>query len=231
MPRARMIGTRPITMTEAEITSGVSIEALGVYAHICLWLERREDVTLERIAELLGDQERAQRLFDELQHRELLVTNDGPTEPEMTAAWFESLPAPKSQQRPAEGERAPRAPTPRETPPPGEPPERHRPDEDGQWSGPWPLASATRYPACGQNIVYLLRAANDLVIYVGSTNHFTARMKAHQGAGKHWASWTAQACETREEAYDVESEFLQTYMPHLNVAGPGTITRSAGSES
>lgn len=97
---------------------------------------------------------------------------------------------------------------------------RHRPDEDGHWRGAWPIPADGHYPPKGQNVVYLLRADNELVVYVGSTNHFAARMKAHQGVGKRWSTWTAIPCDSREEAYDVESEYMATHMPHLNVAGP-----------
>lgn len=97
--------------------------------------------------------------------------------------------------------------------------DQHRPDPDGNWSGRWPLQPDSRFPPKGKDVVYVLRVASGLVVYVGSTSNFSARMKAHHSAGKRWASWTAQACDTREDAYDVENEFLQTYMPHLNEVG------------
>lgn len=90
---------------------------------------------------------------------------------------------------------------------------------DGGWGGPWPLGSAKRPPR-GQSVVYVLFGHTGRAVYVGSTDNFLARMKAHQASGKKWNSWIAIPCASREEAYEVEAEYLTEYMPHLNVQGP-----------
>jgi hypothetical protein len=100
--------------------------------------------------------------------------------------------------------------------------DRHRPDDRGEWSGPWPFRGDTCYPPPGQNVVYALRATGGLAIYVGSTNDFARRLKAHAKAGKSWASWQATPCATREEAFALEAAALREYMPHLNIAGPSS---------
>jgi hypothetical protein len=188
---------------------------LGAY----LWLARQQSlrlpVTTQTLAQHLGHADGARRLVHELLSHGLLQAESEQTERLAKLEEFEEIAA---RQQARKAARAGHKQTP--TPKPALRPEIHEPGEDGQWRGPWPLAADTTYPPPDQNVVYVLRAANDLAVYVGSTNNFRARMKAHQAGGKSWTTWTAHPCESREEAYEVENEFLHEYMPHLNVAGP-----------
>ena len=99
--------------------------------------------------------------------------------------------------------------------------ECHTPNEpDGSYSGAWPLIATTARPPRDLAVVYVLRNLRGRAVYVGSTDNFGARLKAHQASGKTWATWTALPCADRQEAYEVEEQYLAEYMPHLNVPGP-----------
>jgi hypothetical protein len=221
--------------------SATMIERLGpeemiTYLRIALWHERREVSNLQRLADEVWfrDLWRAEQWINALERRGLITDVEGRFRaqygPEMFAEWQRR----KHEQRDAQFERevlagkawvnarkvgrleqasqtvaSPRIAVPTEPT-----------EEDGSWVGEWPLPDSAARPPKGQSVVYVLYGKRDRAVYVGSTDNFQVRMKAHQAGGKRWNSWTAFPCADREEAYEVEAEYLDEYMPQLNVQGP-----------
>ena len=93
---------------------------------------------------------------------------------------------------------------------------RHRPDPDGVWRGTFPLDDSARFPATGANVVYVLYDEANRPCYVGSTNGFKGRVKAHRREGKPFVRWMAHPCNDREAAYDLEDRLLREHLPYLN---------------
>lgn len=86
----------------------------------------------------------------------------------------------------------------------------------GAWNGCYPLAADTPRPISGTNVVYVLFDDNLTPCYVGSTSHFSARLRAHWRTGKRWSRWAAFPCRDRDEAYQLEGKLLAEHMPYLN---------------
>lgn len=94
----------------------------------------------------------------------------------------------------------------------------NRTPKDGYWHGRYPWSTKdVGIPPKGTSVVYVLFDAALDAIYVGSTQHFTSRMRRHHLDGKHFTSWVAHPCDSREHAYELEAQFLAQYMPSLNV--------------
>jgi len=83
------------------------------------------------------------------------------------------------------------------------------------WHGEWPLDHQD-VPPYGLSVVYVLFDSNTRPCYVGSTQAFRTRMAQHAGSGKRWSRWQAYKCRDRQHAYEVETRFLEKYMPQLN---------------
>lgn len=222
-----LCSSMPLMFNPEIIDSGLSYEELGVFLWIARQQQMHKPVTVRSVADWISDQHRHEtgetinqtglvwQLIRRLQATYLVCAEPKQAKRLEELVQFEDQWAERAAQKSPPAPRLERHAA-RSAPDPV----NHQPNEDGQWSGAWPMTHQTSYPPKGQNVVYVLRAASGLVIYVGSTNHFYARMKAHFSSGKRWAEWVAHPCESREEAYEVESEFLQEFMPHLNVAGP-----------
>lgn len=86
----------------------------------------------------------------------------------------------------------------------------------GTWVGDYPLAPTDARPMRGVNVVYVLYDADLVPCYVGSTSHFSARLRGHWRTGKRWTRWTAFPCRDRDEAYQLEGRLLAEHMPYLN---------------
>lgn len=84
------------------------------------------------------------------------------------------------------------------------------------WSGPYPYDKSRR-PIDGVAVVYVLYDASNEPIYLGSTEHFGDRMRAHRRSGKRIAWWLAFPCESREAAYLLEGGLLAARKPPLNI--------------
>lgn len=93
---------------------------------------------------------------------------------------------------------------------------RHEPDADGIWRGAYPLDPAERYPRLGTNVVYVLFDDTNVPCYVGSTDDFRGRVRAHHHQGKQFVRWMAYPCRDREAAYDLEVRLLREHKPYLN---------------
>lgn len=86
----------------------------------------------------------------------------------------------------------------------------------GSWYGTHPLTHRAPRPIRGTCVVYVLYDADLEPCYVGSTEHFTARIAAHRHDGKEFNWWTAFPCHDRDAAYTLESRLLAEHMPYLN---------------
>jgi len=96
---------------------------------------------------------------------------------------------------------------------------RSRPNAPyGSWAGNWPHVTEDAYPARGVPVVYVLFDHLNRPAYVGSTDHFVARMKAHRKDLRKGAisRWTAYRCADREAAYVLEEKLLAEHKPYLN---------------
>lgn len=90
------------------------------------------------------------------------------------------------------------------------------PDSDGNWRGTCPLPSRDSSPPTGQSVVYVLFDAENVPCYVGSTEDFRPRLKAHLRDGKPVVRWLAYPCADREAAYVLETRLLRERKPYLN---------------
>lgn len=85
------------------------------------------------------------------------------------------------------------------------------------WTGTYGDAGTSfPRPPKGQSVVYVLYNAALEPIYVGSTQDFPERMKAHRRDGKPVAYWRAVPYSTREEAYAAEDAMLREVKPEMN---------------
>lgn len=84
------------------------------------------------------------------------------------------------------------------------------------WTGCFPIAHNDPIPPRGTSVVYVLFDANNEPAYVGSTENFLARMKAHCLEKPGLANWIAYRCRDRNHAYQLEDRLLKQHMPRLN---------------
>jgi GIY-YIG catalytic domain-containing protein len=232
-------GDRPIQIP-GHLVEELGFEELITFARLTLWHDRKEASNMRRLADEVwyGEMERAAMWVSQLQERGLVVCSETYQRgletlyPEMREQRLkregrEQAARELAERREQEQERRDKARAEQERRREQEREQAlmrsgisHEPtEEDGSWIGPWPLVDEPRPPK-GQAVVYVLFSARGRAVYVGSTDNFLARMKAHQASGKRWTTWTALPCADREEAYDVEAEYLDEYMPQLNVQGP-----------
>jgi predicted GIY-YIG superfamily endonuclease len=87
---------------------------------------------------------------------------------------------------------------------------------EGNWVGEYPFHPETVAPIHGVAVVYVLFDETNEPCYVGSSNNFRQRLKAHAKDGKHFARWHAHPCRDREHAYQVEDRLLKEHKPRLN---------------
>lgn len=87
---------------------------------------------------------------------------------------------------------------------------------EGTWIGESPCASDAPAPTEGIPVVYVLFDDTNAPCYVGSTDNFRQRIKAHAKQGKHFARWQAHRCRDREHAYELEVRLLKENKPYLN---------------
>lgn len=92
---------------------------------------------------------------------------------------------------------------------------RYAPNENGTWSGEFPLGLRDQRPPAGQCVVYVLFDDANVPCYVGSTSGFKGRLDGH-GREKSFARWVAHPCEDREAAYQMEERLLREHKPYLN---------------
>lgn len=84
------------------------------------------------------------------------------------------------------------------------------------WSGEFPI-DAQDAPLAGISVVYVLFDKTGVPAYIGSTQTFRERMKAHRSIRpKHFARWIAYRCDDREAAYELEVRLLRENLPYLN---------------
>lgn len=196
---AREITVRsfPVVHISFELIEQLCVEEVVTWLQLSVWKQRGEESSVQRLADEVwyGQIWRAEQWIGSLAAKGLIVGGEEYLYRNrvLTAA-----------SEPAVSSRV----------------DRHEPDAEGMWSGPWPLAYETNYPPRQQSVVYALFDSDDLVVYVGSSENFRERLKQHRKDGKIFSSWTAHPCETRDEAYRVEAEFLQGHMPILNRQGP-----------
>lgn len=95
--------------------------------------------------------------------------------------------------------------------------QRHRPNEEGAWSGESPLGQRAPRPPDGQAVVYVLFDHENVPCYVGSTEKFKQRIDTHtRDASKPFVRWAAYPCPDREAAYVLEDRLLRAHKPYLN---------------
>lgn len=93
---------------------------------------------------------------------------------------------------------------------------RHTPDPDGNWRGAYPFGDADRYPTTPTPVVYVLFDDANEPCYVGSTDDFRGRARAHAKDGKRFARWLVYPCTDREAAYELEERLHREHLPYLN---------------
>jgi hypothetical protein len=93
-------------------------------------------------------------------------------------------------------------------------------NDDGTWSGPFPLSPWEPAPPGGTSVVYSLYDATGRRCYIGSSHSLRARLKRHASGGKQFTRWEAIPCETRRAAFKLEDKMIARHRPYLN-AGMG----------
>lgn len=89
---------------------------------------------------------------------------------------------------------------------------------NGSWYGVGRIPSVDHpMPTNGQSVVYVLYDAENQPCYVGSSEQFRIRLKAHIKDGKPVTYWTAFPCPDRDAAYRLEDRLLKQYKPYLNI--------------
>lgn len=85
------------------------------------------------------------------------------------------------------------------------------------WGGSWPPA-ATDGPTKGVPVVYIVWDDEDTVAYVGSTEQFPQRMRAHNESRRSlsWVRWEARECDSRAAAYVLEARAIDEHRPYQN---------------
>lgn len=95
--------------------------------------------------------------------------------------------------------------------------EQHQQNAGHGWTGTCGDSGASfPRPPKDQCVVYVLFDATAEPIYVGSTQDFAGRIRAHRRDGKPVAHWRAVPHATREDAYAAEEAMLRTVMPTMN---------------
>ncbi len=85
------------------------------------------------------------------------------------------------------------------------------------WWGTFPVDGNYDFPEKTIAVVYVLFDFMDVPAYVGSTDQFKERMKAHKRERPGmFARWVAYPCEDREAAYQLEEQLLRANLPYLN---------------
>ena len=87
----------------------------------------------------------------------------------------------------------------------------------GTWEGDAPLPTQAVCPPRGQSVVYVLYDQASVPCYVGSSEQFRDRLKAHVRDGKPVVRWRAYPCPDRAAAYEMEGRLLREHMPYLNL--------------
>lgn len=235
--RIRLNG-RPVMIPAEAVEDHLRPAELATFVRLTLWKQQNEEYSVDRVANELwnGDLDVAFALIEQLRDHGLVVTPDqyrdemeqvypGLREQRIERENRTRIAAEREEHRRQMLEERERARAERlladQSIANERDPHLYLPTEDdGTWAGQWPLPNVAARPPKGQPVVYVLYGANDRAVYVGSTDNFLARMKSHQAGGKRWSTWSALPCDTREEAFEVESEYLAEYMPQLNVQGP-----------
>lgn len=88
---------------------------------------------------------------------------------------------------------------------------------EGTWIGVNPCAGTDPAPTEGVPVVYVLFDDSNVPCYVGSSDNFRQRIKAHAKGGKVFARWQAHPCRDRAHAYEVEDRLLKEHKPQLNI--------------
>lgn len=190
--------TFPVMTIGFELVEHLGLEEMATWLRLAMWQKLGEASSLQRLADELwfGDLQRAETWVNALAAKGLIRNGAAYAQALEEIRLFEAAQLPEPPRRA----------------------DRHEPNDDGTWSGPWPMTYDTNYPPRLQPVVYVLFNDNTPV-YVGSTANFRERMKQHH-RDKKWTRWTAHPCSTRDEAYRVEAAFLEVFQPALNAQGP-----------
>lgn len=96
--------------------------------------------------------------------------------------------------------------------------ERNQPNgpTEGNWVGTLPECWQGPMPLDGDPVIYMLFDADGEPVYLGSTGGFRTRLAAHVREKPGIHSWSAQLCESREQAYDIEDQLLKLRMHKYN---------------
>jgi hypothetical protein len=118
---------------------------------------------------------------------------------------------------------------PPEPPSPWEEPRRRRPKitarpmkRPPEYVGHWPLPESDPCPRDGEAVVYHLYRGDDLR-YVGVTEHFPTRLKAHAHGGRQFDRWTAYICADRRSAEAFEQQCINRKRPPENRPATGRV--------
>jgi hypothetical protein len=94
--------------------------------------------------------------------------------------------------------------------------EMYRPNgPHGSWMGIYPFDGGP-FPQNNTPVAYVLFDALNQPCYVGSTQHFSHRMRKHTADGKQFTYWHAYPCTDRAAAYALEDRLLKEHKPYLN---------------
>lgn len=86
----------------------------------------------------------------------------------------------------------------------------------GSFIGEFPFGDDAPRPKLGTSVVYVLFDGLLSPCYVGSTDRFQYRIRAHARDGKVFERWAAYPCRDREAAYELEDQLLRQHKPYLN---------------
>src|SRR4051794_32748355 len=86
--------------------------------------------------------------------------------------------------------------------------------EPGLWVGPRRIGHRP-CPPRGTFVVYTLFDQGGVPVYVGQSNHLSARIRAHR-ATKGFVRWVARECPSREVALAMEADLIRYLRPVLN---------------
>ena len=87
---------------------------------------------------------------------------------------------------------------------------------NGTWFGQAPPGANDPVPPNGVPVVYVLFAASNEPVYVGSTEVFRKRLAWHTRDKPGIRQWTAYRCTSREAAYQLEEQLLREHLLPLN---------------
>lgn len=182
----------------------LSIEAIGL--HACLQVRRHDRLPydLDFAIDMLGSEEAARRVVEELFAAGCLVTPE--RNAELADEWDRlmygsdaELPTELNEQKEPSRIRPPKV----------------WPSYAARvWSGSRGAFTEHTAPPHGTPVVYFLFDEQDRLSYIGSTNGAFSRLREHDA--KEWWRYRARECSSRDDAFWLEAAEVKRHRPRLN---------------